>query len=435
MMRPPNRRAGAKGQRGAFAFMAILLLLVVIAVAIRYLLGASQATTYATSAGSQSVQALMLAESGLERARGMLLSASQSGTLNTACSASGIGAGGPFSLGPETPGTFSYPGTGFALEPPGCSGSACQSCSTTVVGTVGSASRTLTAKGSFAQSLGISGLSNKFSQTFRTTANNTVVFTNIAYQGGSGNTNVLGCGFGTCSLTDELELWSIIRCQGQSCAGGAGLFAPKTAGAVLSQGNLVTVGGALTTPPKNTTLQDPRNFGMVSVIIESGSSTLKLNNAAADAITENTDKGEGTLTKTWCNNGVYTTGINRPNVLLVGISLVPQNLDTTFRVQSIAINDRPVGTPPDFTMLGKIIDSTGSIASEIWGLYSSTPDLTPYLSCEAGNCTVDFRINTTGSISPNGKWVAGFVCLANAAGLPRPLISFKQTQTTWWEPF
>ena len=427
--------AGAARQRGAFAILATLLLLMVVAVAIRYLLSASQTTTYATAVDSQSIQALMLAESGLERARGMLLAASQSGLTDASCT--GIGAGGPFSLGG---GTFTY--TGLTSVPANCTGSGCQNCIVTVQGNVGSASRTVTGVGAYKLVHGVTGVDYRFQMKLRTIYDNTLILANIAYivPGGSGGVapcpTIMNC-FPSGSIP-----WNDSAGGGQTAGNGAGLEwstppppgQSSNVGAVLIDNKGKYGNGSTTVDGATASVDTRQEFSMVAVQLQ-GKPGLTMQPIGLVGLASNAGYTSGTpqtIDFTVRPNGFCTSAAN---TLLVGISGTLKDPDTAAAITSVTVSkkvDANTTVSPAFTRLAHLNSSLGNLFSEVWALYDDTSGVDQW-SCSTNKCN-NLNLAWT-STSTQVKWVIGVQCVSNVKKLPEELTNFLVGQTTWYEPF
>ena len=106
-----------------------------------------------TSQQLDSTAALMLAESGLQRAEAIVGRVGNGGIMAEA-DCKGIATGGPFALGR---GNFNYSADKTVAAPVGCTEGLCTGCTVNVTGTVGSASRTLEQTYTLGVSYGVAG--------------------------------------------------------------------------------------------------------------------------------------------------------------------------------------------------------------------------------------------------------------------------------------
>lgn len=106
-----------------------------------------------TSQQLDSTAALMLAESGLQRAEAIVGRVGNGGIMAEA-DCKGVATGGPFALGR---GTFNYSADKTVAAPVGCTEGLCTGCKVNVTGTVGSASRTLEQTYTVGVSNGVAG--------------------------------------------------------------------------------------------------------------------------------------------------------------------------------------------------------------------------------------------------------------------------------------
>jgi hypothetical protein len=170
-----------------------------------------------TSQQLDSTAALMLAESGLQRAEAMVGRVGNSGTMAEG-DCTGIATGGPFALGR---GSFSY--SAPVAEPPGCTAGLCNTCSVGVTGTVGSAARTLSQKYILGVSNGVAGRGTTVTMVLRNIHDvpATSLF-NMAWkrQDAGGNADATFCANGAsdCGLQ-----WNLESSNGNTSVGGMGV--------------------------------------------------------------------------------------------------------------------------------------------------------------------------------------------------------------------
>jgi len=404
---------GALRQRGAIAFIAIALLLIVVAVAIRYLLGASQSTTYGTTAASQSIQALMVAESGLERARGIIKAGVQFGVDKTVCDGFDIT---PIAPPPELGGgSFTY--TPFQSIPstPPCDNLTCTGCKVGVAGTMGAASRTITSEVAYFAMNGAEGFGHEIKFQQKTKLDDSVVVSNVSFRAkdkgtGGGNAQFTGC-------TEDPS-------SGTACAG----WAVKGQGTynVSSSGIYATVAtpGVYTL---NTTLSDDRYYVAVGAIFPPVSDDIPVSIKGVYASDTGNNKTVGTsnnldgsTTNTWCTSPSDT--------LVFGFSSEPKVGGAQTRLTGVTFGTKQLDP------LAFLSGSADSLYSEIWYVYVPVSE-----GGINGLFSTDPNKGTTFSVTgptPGDDWASGFVCMA---GVDKSKIvrlgSVTLHPTVWYEPF
>lgn len=199
--RPPSRLR----QRGIAAVMAVIFLFAAVIFALSQTLNISAANSIDNHQQMDSVAALFLAESGLERGQGTLTTTNP--LTNLVCT--GI-AGGPYALGR---GAFTLSATS---TPASCDNSGvtpCTSCAIQSVGTVGSASRTVTRSMSLTTLNGTAHTGTSVSMVLKNTYPNSAIalFTLASRQSGSqtaatcNTVTTANGGTATCSLKWNLQ--------------------------------------------------------------------------------------------------------------------------------------------------------------------------------------------------------------------------------------
>ncbi len=217
----PIRHPCPRSQRGAASVAMAFLILLILATALATALSMSWSAVRDAAMSEEQIAALYLAESGLERAQGILAPAVLNDT-NTDQTCTNIGPVGatPFSF-PAGSTTSSFRYTALTPSPSSCGSSgnpACTSCTIQVVGTARGASRTLNLKvGTTAASGGAAGcggggeagscpfLGNgvinpdwnpHIVQTIEVKTTPAILLSNMAFlrhPGGGGNVNATGC--------------------------------------------------------------------------------------------------------------------------------------------------------------------------------------------------------------------------------------------------
>jgi hypothetical protein len=181
-----------------------------------------------TSQQLDSTAALMLAESGLQRAEAIVGRSGNSGIMAEA-DCTGVATASPsFTLGR---GSFSYSTTRTVAAPPGCTEGLCTGCTVNVTGTVGSASRTLEQTYTLGVSYGVAGRGTTVTMVLRNIHNvpATSLF-NLAWKrqdpGGNADTTFCANDPTGCGLQ-----WNLESSNGNTSVGGMGVtvdIAPNT---------------------------------------------------------------------------------------------------------------------------------------------------------------------------------------------------------------
>ena len=328
--------------------VAIALLLVVVGYAIRLMLLASQEATIDTSVESQSVQALMVAESGVERALTSMKDATPAagGFLNASdCASTTFGPSQPYTIGA---GTFSY--TSAAPTPSACT-TACTGCDFQVAGTVGFTTRTIGVSTGFSSG-GVAGFGTRIRARVTTTLSPTAAVFNLAYRRlmsgfGGGQASVTTC-------TGCTVGWDIESSSGAPSVGSEGVF-----------DSIATPGTYLV----DQTLSTARNYAEVgAVFTQATGATLSRIGSYSDSTggsgtqtagTSGTVTGETTNgasnSSTWCAGA---------DTLVYGVS--GRSTDTSDTLWSVRFGKNA----PALTRIQRQNGLTGDIFSEIWYAYN-----------------------------------------------------------------
>ncbi len=197
--------------------IAVIFLITAVIFALSQTLSMSGSNSIDNQQQLDSVAAMFLAESGLERAMGIVRSATSAGTMtDSVCS--GINDGATYTLGR---GNFKY--VSAVPSPASCTGASCEACSVQVAGTVGSASRTLNLKINLTTVNGTSGVGTNVTMALKNTYDvpATAVF-NLAWRrqtgGGGGNASAQMCGLASCGLQ-----WNVESSSGSNSTGSLGV--------------------------------------------------------------------------------------------------------------------------------------------------------------------------------------------------------------------
>lgn len=377
--RPPSRLR----QRGIAAVMAVIFLFAAVIFALSQTLNISAANSIDNKQQMDSVAALFLAESGLERGQG-ILTVTQPLT-NLVCT--GI-AGGPYALGR---GAFTLSATSTPASCDNSGATLCTSCAVQSVGTVGSASRTVTRSMNL---IAVTGIACNASTTTCTSptmtlkntyANTAIALFNLAHRRQGAQTSAI------CTLPQCALQWNIYSGNGSSSNG--------------DMGNSVTIGSGLTYTITET-MSSSRNYAEVGALFP-GSSAPTIVGAYWDDTNNgsggthgkggNTDSGttnNGTATSSgsctapapggtqactnWCYGG---------DTLVYGFAGTA--VDLTDQLSSLTFNT--AGTPAQNIALSRIAKFPNpttpgapvDVYSEIWSVYN--PNLTAKPAVTAGS--------------------------------------------------
>jgi hypothetical protein len=319
----------------------------------------------------------------------------------------------------------------------------------TVVGKVGSATRTVTGKGAYRLESGVAGHDYKFSLDLKTTAAKSLVFTNIAYLSDLGNVTVIPCASPAIDCTGgQTVVWNDQAAGGQTAGNGAGLYALITGsgistkvGGVIAKKSGSDAGkygnGSATagTDGSSAGIDTREDFGMIGVIVDGDSSLGLPTNYWAEVTSPGYGSG-GSVNKNFGKFCDPAGGVS--NTLLIGIAGTLKDPDATARVTSVTLASSGGGTTSAFTSLGHITSPGGTLFSEIWALRdTSAQGVNNYTWCGGSNnnncntVTANYLAGPTSQV----KWVVGLMCARGSTALPRELSNFLVGQTTWWEPF
>jgi hypothetical protein len=231
----PSSPAVPSRQRGIVSIVVVVLLIAGVILILSQTLGIVGNRSVDNAQQLDSAAALMLAESGLQRAQAVVGAAASAGTMTNADCVN-AGAGGPISLGRGTI-TFATP----VSTPATCSPtSPCQSCTVSATGAVGTTARTLNQTFNIGVVNGTTGkgttVTMVLENTFSTPA---VALFNLAWRrqsaggGQASATSITVCAVGSCSLR-----WNLESSSGNPSAGGIGTavnIAANTVSQTVSQ--------------------------------------------------------------------------------------------------------------------------------------------------------------------------------------------------------
>ncbi len=245
-------------QRGVATILAVIFLLVVVMLALSQTVSMSSANLMDTNFQRDSTNALLAAESGLERAVGKLNAEVITGTITDTTCTNTIGPAGtsvPLTTGSGPTSSFRF--TALTSTPATCTGTACTGCTMTVVGKSGETSRTirlnvsLTA-GASGGAAGCGGGGSTGSapcnepnivQSISTVSVPTILMSNLSFRrhpGGGGNVTATGCVLISGGApVNCITQWTEESSSGNPAIGGRGASALiTTAGTYTLQQNL-----------------------------------------------------------------------------------------------------------------------------------------------------------------------------------------------------
>ena len=407
-------------QRGAFIYLAILLLLVVVATALRFLLSAAESNSYAATINGQSLQALMVADSGAEIALAKLRNAGPLSCANGAIPSGTLGAG-----------SYSLSATQIASMPvaSSCNGLlTSKGCRVQMQSNVGATARTVSVDIAYcsptsAGNTGFGGYTTNITQKITPYQANAVIVSNLAFRrkldSGGPNASATTCNqtgtyAGTCT-----QGWNIESSSGLNSVGGRGVIATTT-----------TVGDYYV----NQGLQADRSYVAVGAIFEgtgasymgayadgssaSNKGTTGTSNIVMGHVSDGRSTGtSATGTTGWCNGA---------DTLVFGFSAKAANANDTLTSVTFGAANTPL------VLLERYTSNAVDMYSEVW--YAYKPLASGGIdSLFASGVPTDFHITKSGTTTD--QWAAGFACLKNVdPSTPRGLVSFMQPYN-WWEPY
>ncbi len=413
--RPPLR------QRGGFAIAAVLMLVIVVAGALRFMLAVAESNSSATLAHLQSTKALQAADSGIEA---MLAKLRKGGPLE--CAAGNVPGG---TLDGASYAALAASTITNMPVSTACNGlQVAYGCRGQVQATVGSSTRTVNIDIAYCSPTnsgvtGFGGYTTDIRQVIYPYQPNSVVFSNLAFRRkldwGGPNTSATTCTqtgtySGTCS-----QGWSIESSSGLNSVGGRGVIATTT-----TVGNYAVV----------QRLAADRNYVATGAIFE-GSGVTYLGayadeNSASNKGTTGTSnivmgqvqdgRTQGTAadgTAGWCRGA---------DTLVFGFSAKSEMANDTLTSVSFGVGNAPL------RLLERFSSVNFDMYSEVW--YVHRPLAQGGIdSLFATGVPTDFHITKSGTTTD--QWAAGFACLRNVdPATPRGLTAFMQPYN-WWEPF
>ena len=407
-------------QRGAFIYLAILMLMVIVATAMRFLLSAAESNNYAAVINSQSLQALMVAGSGAEIALAKMRNAGPLACATSAIPSGALGAG-----------SYSASATSIASMPvaSACNGTlSSKGCRFQMQGSVGATARTVNLDVAFcsptsAGNTGFGGYSTTITQKITPYQANSVIVSNLAFRrkldSGGPNASATTCTQSGTYSGSCTQGWNIESSSGLNSVGGRGVIATTT-----------TVGDYYV----NQGLQADRNYVAVGAIFEgtgvtymgayadgssaSNKGTTGTSNIVMGQVSDGRSSGtSATGTVGWCNGA---------DTLVFGFSAKAANANDTLTSVTFGAGNTPL------VLLERYTSSYVDMYSEVWYVYK--PQASGGInSLFASGVPTDFHITKNGTTTD--QWAAGFACLKNVdPSTPRGLVSFMQPYN-WWEPY
>ena len=376
-------------QRGIIAIMAVIILITAVIFALSQTISMNGSNSTDNKQQLDSTAALFLAESGLERAKGIL---AISTATNSTCT--NIGASGSFTLGR---GTFKY--LSATSEPLSCSNGSCTKCIVDVVGTVGSTARTLQYGVNLIPTNGISGFGTNVSISLKNsyTVPASVIFELGWRRVGGTAGQIVGNGNADASICSGCGLkWYVESASGIPSAGSmgsayaniaAGGTSPVLTQTISSARNYaevgayfpgLTIGGVSTAPKILDSYWNSDSGGGGNKTYKStnaNTSTGETNSGVANAGACLLPQASSTaVPKQTCTSWCYDTN-NTADTLVFGVS---SRSDTIAEeITNVIFNTN--GSPSQNTVMTKIAhfpntDSTtasGDIYAEIWKTYNA----------------------------------------------------------------
>lgn len=349
-----------------------------------------------TAQDQDSTAALMLAESGLQRAQGIVTKSQLNGTMSETVCTTTVPSGAPFSVGR---GTITY-GVSTAVPSP-CASGTCTSCTVEATGTVGSAKRTLQMKFDLGVVYGTTGRGTTVTLALTNTFDTqTIALFNLGWrrQGAGGNAS------GTqdtppVTVPASTVLWNVESSSGAPSVGGIGTAVPianGTASPVETQylqlsRDYTEVGGLF---PSNSPTVYPKVIGSFWSNVNGAHNP---QTAQSSGTTGSVNSGFATTDGTACNAadnpslaGNHNTqqncfkwcydpaqDIGSAETLVVGIaarSTTTADSVTTVRLNTTANASYPAQNYPLTQLVhfpdGSISLASGAVYSEIWYAYN-----------------------------------------------------------------
>ncbi len=396
--------------------MAVLMLLIVVASALRFLLAAGESNSTGTLSQQQSTRAFLAADSGIEAALARLR---KSGPMS--CTVAQFPGGGAYAA------TAATQLTDMPVAD-SCNGlKLARGCRVQVQATEGASRRIISMDVAYcsptnAGVTGFGGYTTSISQTITPYENNSVVISNLAFRrkldSGGPNASATSCqqtGIYSGSCTQG---WSIESSSGLNSVGGRGVIASTTA-----IGDYAVV----------QRLEADRNYVAVGAIFEGqGVSYLGAyadQNSASNKGTTGTSNIVMGQVQDGRTLGISATGsagwCKGADTLVFGFSAKSAMADDT--LTSVTFG----ASKTSLVLLERHNSALLDMYSEVWYVYKPTAS-GGIDSLFATGVPTDFHITKSGTTTD--QWAAGFACLKNVdPATPRGLVSFMQPYN-WWEP-
>lgn len=407
-------------QRGSFAMLAVLLLLIVVALALRYLMLTTQASTYSATVAHESMRAAALADSGAEVALARLQAALQKNSANSTsdCNVSSLGSG-QQAVSPVGSYELSVLPLAESGVPRLCDpGGTAPVCRITITGRAGDATRTLATDVGFCinpqKESGKSGVGGSASNPILysiTARGKAVVLMNIAYRiSDKGNASA-----GTCQRTDTQ-----VSCQNawelETNPGGTGSIGAIAQ--VVSSATGGDFGVSQLLWKKNTTQSEEREYAGVGGIFE-GSEVSYIGEYHGDT--------------TKSNNGA-TAGKILVGSPFISSCATADTLVFNVSARAVAVTDhltRVSFNGVDMTLLQRYynLPATDGLYSEIW--YVHRPG--GIASLFTVGADTPFTVLPNHSTS-SWQWGGGFLCLKGVDPTSIRGIGYGWQPVYWWEP-
>lgn len=416
MMALKLQRSNRAREHGAFALMAVLMLLIVVASSLRFLSGVSESNSSVTASHQQSTRAFLAADSGIEAALARLR---KSGPMS--CNISQFPGGSSYST------TAAQQLTNIPVAT-SCNGlQVARGCRAQVQATVGPSTRTISMDVAYcsptsAGVTGFGGYTTNITQNITPYQPNSVVLSNLAFRrkldSGGPNASATTCQqtgiySGSCA-----QGWSIESSSGLNSVGGRGVIATTT-----------TVGDYAVVQR----LEADRNYVAVGAIFEGNGVTYLGAYADQNSASNKGTTGTSNIVMGQVQDGrtlgTSATGAagwcKGADTLVFGFSAKSANADDTLTSVTFGASNTPL------MLLERYNAALLDMYSEVWYVYKPLTS-GGIDSLFATGVPTDFHITKSGTTTD--QWAAGFACLKNVdPATPRGLVSFMQPYN-WWEP-
>ena len=414
-------------QRGSFAMLAVLLLLIVVALALRYLLLTTQASTYSAMVAHESMRAAALADSGVEVTLARLQAGLNKNNTDD-CAVLWLGSG-QQAVSP----VGSYEISAISLNLSGSVPAQCDPdrnapvCRITITGSAGDVARTLEATRKLATDVGFcinpqkeSGLSGSGGSAIKpisysiTTRSSSVVLLNIAFRRQDPGGNAVG---GSCTRTDTGSCQSAWEME--SGGGGQGSVGAIAQVATSATGGDFGVSQLLKVSNKNV----DRPFAAVGGIFEGSSISYIDQYHGATTLTNSGAKPVGSI----LSGSTFISNCADADTLVFNISASAATATDGLTRVSIGSGDNAV----DMNLLQRYHypSSSDGLYSEIW-YYHQDGGIAQIFTVGA-----DTPFTVVPNHSTNGwQWASGFLCLKGVDPTSIRGVGRGWQPVYWWEP-